>query len=224
MTLRSFHLPGPLHDYLVAVSCREQTAQRRLREETAELPEAHYQIAPEQGQLLAFVIESIGARRTLDIGTFTGYSALAAALAVPADGRVVTFDVTDRFATIARGAWQDAGVADKIEARYGPAVDGLQALLDDGQSERFDFAFIDADKEGYPVYYELALALVRPGGVVALDNTLWRGRVADATDTRPRTAVMRALNADIHDDPRVTPVLLPMGDGITLARKRTAER
>ena len=223
MTIRSFHLPEALHDYLVAVSCREQVAQTRLREATAGLPEAHYQIAPEQGQLLTFVIEMIGARRTLDIGTFTGYSALTAALALPEDGQVVTFDLTDRFAAMAWRAWRDASVVHKIDARHGPAADGLRALLAAGESESFDFAFVDADKEGYPDYYELALALIRPGGIVALDNTLWRGRVADPADTRPRTAAMRSLNAEIRDDERVTPVLLPMGDGITLARKRPKE-
>jgi caffeoyl-CoA O-methyltransferase len=220
VTTRSFHLPQALHDYLVAVSCREHPALARLRAATAALPEAHYQIAPEQGQLLTVLIELLGARRTLDIGTFTGYSALAVALALPAGGQVITLDVTDRFAGPARAAWQEAGMAGRIDLRLGPAAESLRALLADGEAGGFDFAFVDADKESYADYYELGLALVRPGGVVALDNTLWRGRVADPDDTRPRTAAMRALNARIRDDQRITPVMLPMGDGLTLARKR----
>jgi caffeoyl-CoA O-methyltransferase len=220
VTTRSFHLPEALHDYLVAVSCREHSALADLRAATAALEEAHYQIAPEQGQLLAFLLELLGARRTLDIGTFTGYSALAAALAMPADGRVVTFDLTDRFAGLARQAWRQAGMAERIDFRVGPAVEGLRGLVEEGREGAFDFAFVDADKEGYPDYYELALRLLRPGGVVAVDNTLWRGRVADPADARPRTVAVRTLNDRIRDDARVTPVMLPMGDGLTLARKR----
>ncbi len=213
-------LPEALHAYLVEASCREPELLSELREETAALPEAHFQIAPEQGQFLTFLLELIGARRCLDIGTFTGYSALVAALAMPPDGQVVTFDLSDRFTAMARRYWRRAGVAARIELRLGPAEAGLRALVEAGQAGSYDFAFIDADKERTERYFELALTLVRPGGVVAIDNTLWRGRVADPASTNPRALALRAFNHKLHGDQRVTPVLVPIGDGVTLARKR----
>lgn len=223
MNARIVHLPPRLYDYTLAVGTREPAILGALREETASLPQAHYQISASEGQLLSFLIELIGARRCLDIGTFTGYSALAMALAMPAPGRVVSFDVSIDFAAIAHRYWREAGVADQIEFVCGPAIDGLQGLLDAGQGASFDLAFIDADKEGYCAYYEISLALLRPGGVVAIDNTLWRGRVIDPKDTRTRTEAVRTLNRHVHQDRRVTPVLLPLADGVTLARKRGAD-
>ena len=220
MSARTSHLPSRLNDYIVTVCTREPPILGALRRETASLPQAHYQIGANEGQLLTFLIELIGARRCLDIGTFTGYSALAMALAMPAGGRVLSFDISETFATIAHRYWREAGVAERITFVPGPALEGLQTLLNEGEAEGFDFAFIDADKETYLAYYEASLSLVRPGGIVAIDNTLWRGRVADPKDTRMRTQAVRELNQRIHRDVRVTPVLLPVSDGVTLARKR----
>jgi predicted O-methyltransferase YrrM len=220
VTQQSIFLPDAIHRYIRDHSLREPDILRRLRDETAGLTEAGYQIAPEEGQLLTFLLELLGARRTLDIGTFTGYSALVAALALPPDGQVISCDVSVDWTAIARRYWREAGVADRIELRLAPATDTLAALIADGQAGRFDFALVDADKELYPTYYEQALTLVRPGGVVAIDNTLWRGTVADAAVTKPKTELFRAFNAFVHADERVTQVLLPLGDGLTLARKR----
>ena len=223
LSARIVHLPPRLHDYILAVGTREPPILRALREETAALPQAHYQISANEGQLLTFLIELIDARRCIDIGTFTGYSALAMALAMPAYGRVISFDVSEAFAAIAQRYWRRAGVDDRIRFVPGPAAAGLQALLDAGEAESVDLAFIDADKEGYADYYEVSLELLRPGGVVAVDNTLWRGRVVDPKDKRARTEAVRRLNQQVHQDPRVTPVLLPLADGVTLAHKRRAD-
>ena len=220
MTTSSMFLPEHLYRYMIDVSVQEAEPLGRLRAETAALDQAHYQIAPEQGQLLTFIIEMIDARRGLDIGTFTGYSALVAALAMGQAGRVTTLDVSDAFTDIARRSWQAAGVDDRITLELGPAIDSLDRLVSGGQGDAYDFAFIDADKEAYGAYYDRAMVLVRPGGVIAIDNTLWRGRVADPADRRPKTEAMRSFNSMVHADHRVTPVLVPMGDGVTLARKR----
>ncbi len=213
-------VPEPLYAYMLQVGCREPDALAQLREETAQLDQAHYQISPEQGQLIGFLLETIDARLTLDIGTFTGYSALIAARAMPEDGRVISLDMSEAFTAIARRHWQSAGVADRIDLRLGPALESLEALIADGGSGQFDFAFIDADKENYDSYYESALQLLRPGGLVAVDNTLWRGRVIDPDNNKPKTEMFRALNAKLHADERVTMVMLPIGDGVTLIRKR----
>lgn len=213
-------LPDAVHAYLEAMVGAEPEALVRLRTETARLPQAHYQISPAHGRLLRFMLEVTGARRVLDIGTFTGCSALVAALSVPADGEIHSFELTDRFAAMARRHWQDAGVASRIRLHIGPASESLQALIDDGEAGRFDFAVIDADKESYDRYYELVLTLLRPDGVALLDNTLWRGRVVNAVDGNPRAAALRTLNRKVRDDSRVSHVLLPLGDGVTLVRKR----
>jgi caffeoyl-CoA O-methyltransferase len=178
------------------------------------------QISPEQGQFMALLAELIGARRVLEVGTFTGYSALAVALALPADGRIVACDVNEDTTAVARRYWAEAGVADKIELRLGPAVDTLEALLAEGGGETFDFAFIDADKVNYDAYYEGALALLRQGGLMVIDNVLWSGAVADPERQDADTSALRALNAKLHDDQRISLSLLPVSDGITLARKR----
>lgn len=213
-----------LHDYLLATSLREPEVLRRLREETASLPYAGMQIGPEQGQFMALLVELIGARRTLEIGTFTGYSALAVALALPADGRVVACDVSEEFTAVARRYWAEAGVADKIELHLAPALETLDRLLAPGpggsQVGHFDFAFIDADKVNYDGYYERVLALLRPGGLVAIDNVLWDGKVVETAPDDPDTEAIRALNAKLKHDARVTISMLPLGDGLTLARKR----
>jgi predicted O-methyltransferase YrrM len=169
---------------------------------------------------MALLVQLMGARRTLEVGVFTGYSALAVALALPADGQVVACDVSEEYTAIARRYWQQAGVADKIDLRLGPAAETLAALIANGETGQFDFAFIDADKSGYDTYYEQTLQLVRPGGLIAIDNVLWSGRVADATVQDNRTGKIRALNAKIHQDDRVDLSLVPIADGLTLARKR----
>lgn len=220
MRRQTLDLNDELYDYLLSVSLREPPVLARLREETAELPRAVMQISPEQGQFMALLAELMGARRVLEVGTFTGYSALVVALALPADGRVVACDVDEDTTAVARRYWAEAGVADRIDLRLGPAVDTLAGLLAEGAAGTFDFAFIDADKENYDAYYESALALLRPGGLVVIDNVLWSGAVADPERQDPDTTALRALNAKLHGDRRISLSLLPVGDGITLARKR----
>jgi len=220
MAKRSLQLTDRLYDYLLSVSLREPEILQRLRAETARLPMAGMQIGPEQGQFMALLVRLIGARRCLEIGAFTGYSALVVALALPADGRLISCDINPETTALARRFWAEAGVADKIELRLAPAVETLQKLIADKQEGRFDFAFIDADKENYDAYYEYALRLLRPGGLVMLDNVLWGGAVADQRYRDADTRALRAINRKLHTDERVDLSLLPLADGITLARKR----
>ncbi|MDG4603030.1 MAG: class I SAM-dependent methyltransferase [Defluviicoccus sp.] len=220
MSKRTITLDDRLYDYLHAVSLREPALLARLREETAALPEARMQIAPEQGQFMAMLVRVMNAREILEIGTFTGYSALAMALALPPDGHIVACDVSAEWTAIGRRYWREAGVAERIELRLAPAIETLEALLADGGEDRFDFAFIDADKSGYHAYYEACLKLVRPGGLIVVDNTLWDGRVADDSVQDANTCAIRAFNAALHDDVRVDLSLVPIGDGLTLARRR----
>ncbi len=220
MSNRTIAMTDPLYDYYLTVALREPPLLRELREETARMPQARMQIAPEQGQFMALLTELIGARRALEIGTFTGYSALCVALAMPADGRLVACDISEEYTAVARRYWARAGVADRIELRLGPAKATLDALLAAGAGGGFDFAFIDADKENYDAYYERALALLRRGGLLAVDNVLWNGAVADPAKTDADTTAIRALNARIRDDARVSMTMVPIGDGLTLARKR----
>lgn len=220
MSPRTPALPDRLHDYLLAVGLREHPALRALREATDALPEGDMRSSAEQMQLLALLIELIGAERVLEVGCFTGYGTLAMALALPPEGRVVTLDVNDHWAALGRRSWQEAGVAGRVELRLGLAEASLDRLLAEGAAGSFDLAYVDADKKLYDRYYERALALVRPGGVIALDNVLWHGAVADPSDRSRQAESLRALNAKIHADPRVSMVLLPVGDGLTLARKR----
>jgi predicted O-methyltransferase YrrM len=220
MSRRTLPLTDHLHEYLLANSLREHPALARLREETSRLPHGGMQIAPEQGQFMGFLVELIGARRVLEIGCFAGYSALAMALAMPPDGRLVTLEINAEPIEIGRRAWQAAGVADKIEVRLGLALDSLDRLLREGSAGSFDLAFIDADKKSYDAYYERALTLVRPGGLILLDNMFWNGAVADPSDHDRQTVGLRALNAKLHRDERITLSLLPLGDGLAMARKR----
>ena len=219
MSRRSIRLDDSLEAYIRKVSLREPEILRRLRAETAEMEYAGMQIAPEQGQFMGMLAQLIDVRRYLEIGVFTGYSALAVALAMPADGRLIACDKSDAWTSVARRYWREAGVADRIELRLGDARETLDDLMAGGARESFDFAFIDADKENYDAYYERVLTLLRPGGVVAIDNVLWSGKVADRTARDYETEALRALNAKIHADRRVTICLLPLGDGLTLARK-----
>lgn len=208
-----------LFDYIVRVGTRAQPVLQRCREETAKHPHAGMQIGPDQGAVMALLAQLIGAKRYLEIGTFTGYSALAVALALPADGTIVCCDVSKEYTDLARAFWQEAGVATKIDLRLGPAVATLDRMIAEGEPP-FDFAFIDADKPGYDAYYERALKLVRKGGLIALDNMLWSGNVANPEIMDVNTAAIRALNQKIHDDPRVDMAMLALGDGVMLARKR----
>ncbi len=219
MSRGSIGLTSDLNDYVVKAHPPEHPVLKRLRENTAKLPMAQMQIAAEQGHFLAFLVRLIGARTALEIGTFTGYSALAVALALPKDGRIVACDVSEEWTAIARKHWAEAGVAEKIELRLAPALDTLAALEAEGMGDRFDFAFVDAHKPEYDGYYEACLRLVRPGGLIALDNMLQGGRVADRADRSAGVTAIRALNAKIAKDARVDAVLLPLGDGVTLARR-----
>eukprot|EP00752_Nemacystus_decipiens_P000818 g818.t1 len=221
MTKTSIGLDRPLYDYLLSVSLRESDAMRRLRAETADLAESAMQIAPEQGQFMALLAELIGARTALEVGTFTGYSALCIAQALPADGRLVACDVSEDWTAIGRRYWAEVGVADKIDLRIAPALVTLQALLgEDGRRDGFDLAFIDADKENYRGYYEACLELVRPGGLILIDNVLWGGSVIDSAKRDADTEAIRALNAALLEDDRVSLSLVPIGDGLTLCRVR----
>lgn len=220
MSAQTIGLDQQLYDYLLTTSVREPEILWKLRQETANHPYARMQISPEQGQFMRLLIQLLGAKKTLEVGVFTGYSSLSVALALPADGKIIACDVSEEFTAIARRYWQQAGVAGKIDLRLAPALVTLDALLADGQAGTFDFAFIDADKENYDAYYERALQLVRPGGLIAIDNVLWSGRVADAQIQDKSTQAIRALNQKLHDDERVTLSLVPIGDGLTLALKR----
>jgi len=220
MTNQSIGLESTLYDYLLEVSLREHPVLTELRQATAQLAMGQMQIAPEQGQFMALLMQLMNVQRALEVGVFTGYSALAVALALPPMGRLIACDVSEEYTAIAQKYWQKAGVADKIDLRIAPAIDTLQQLIDAGEANTFDFAFIDADKSNYDTYYEQALQLVRSGGVIAIDNVLWYGRVADDTVTDNRTNKIRALNHKLHQDDRVDLSLIPIGDGLTLARKR----
>ena len=213
-------LDDRLYDYLLSVSLRESAVARRLREETAGMEHAVMQIAPDQGQFMALLVRLLGARRALEIGTFTGYSALCVAEALPQNGRLVACDRNAEWTAIAQRYWAEAGVADKITLRLGKAIQTLDALLAEGEAGRFDFAFIDADKPNYDGYYERCLALVRPGGLVAIDNVLWEGKVKDAETADADTQAIRALNAKLAADARVEVSMLSIADGLTLALKQ----
>jgi predicted O-methyltransferase YrrM len=220
MTNRTISIDDRLYHYLLEHSLRETPLMRELRELTRGHEMARMQIAPEQGQFMGLLVELLDARRILEIGTFTGYSALCMAQALPADGRLVCCDLSEEWTAIARDFWQRAGVDGRIELRLGPALETLDELLGAGGSDTFDMAFIDADKSNYRHYYERCLALVRPGGLLMFDNTLWGGAVADPDDQDSDTLALRELNRLLHDDERVSLSLVPIGDGLTLARRR----
>ncbi|MBD2335540.1 class I SAM-dependent methyltransferase [Calothrix sp. FACHB-156] len=219
MTNQTQGLEPNLYNYLLSVSLREPEILTQLRQETAQHPMARMQIAPEQGQFMALLVQLIGAKKTLELGVFTGYSTLVVALALPSDGKIVACDVNEEFTAIARRYWQQAGVADKIDLHIAPALDTLDKLLQAGEAATFDFAFIDADKSNYDAYYERSLQLIRPGGVIAIDNVLWSGRVADPQVQDNRTKRIRAFNQKLHQDPRINLSLVPIADGLTLAMK-----
>jgi caffeoyl-CoA O-methyltransferase len=211
-------LPEDLYAYFTSVSVREPAILRRLREETASHPMGGMQIPAEHGQFLALVLQLMGARRTLEVGVFTGYSSLAVALALPEDGKIVACDVSEEYTSVARRYWKEAGVDHKIDLHLKPAIETLRELIAQGQ--RFDFAFIDADKANYDGYYECALQLVRTGGLIAIDNVLWHGKVIDPNANDADTLAIRAINKKIHGDSRVAMSMLPISDGLTLCVKR----
>jgi predicted O-methyltransferase YrrM len=221
MSLQTIRLTTELQRYLTDVTLREPPLWGRLRAETAGLEYANMQIAPEQGQFMTLLAQLVGARRALEIGTFTGYSALCIARALPSDGQLICCDVSEEWTAIARRYWEEAGLADRIDLRIAPAQTTLAALLADGAAGTFDFAFIDADKEGYPAYYEQTLALLRPGGLVCVDNALADGRVLDPENPdHPTARYIDQVNRTAQADERVDMSLVPIGDGLLLARKR----
>ena len=220
MSNRTLSLDDALYSYLLDVSLRETPLQLRRREETAALSVAQWQIAPEQGQFMAMLVQLTGARRLLEVGTFTGYSALSMAQAMPEEGQLLCCDIDEQYTSIARRYWEEAGVAARIQLRLAPALETLGALVREGRAESFDLIFIDADKTNYPAYLEHALVLARPGGVILFDNTLWSGRVLEARPESADTRAIQSLNRRLKLDQRVDISLLPLGDGLTLCRKR----
>lgn len=220
MSNQSIQLTPELYTYLLEVSLRESDLLQELRERTRRMPEARMQIAPEQGQFMTLLARLLGARQALEIGVFTGYSALCVASALPADGRLIACDISAEYTRIAREFWARAGVADRIDLRLAPASETLATLLAEGAAGSFDLAFIDADKTGYADYYEQCLALLRPGGLIVVDNVLWNGRVLDTATADADTRAIRAFNRRIHKDARVDLSLVPIGDGLSLLRKR----
>ncbi|NEO97200.1 MAG: SAM-dependent methyltransferase [Symploca sp. SIO2E9] len=221
MANQTIGLDSELYNYLLSISLRESEILTQLRQETAQHTMSRMQTAPEQGQFMALLVQLMGAKKTLEVGVFTGYSSLAVALALPPEGKLVACDLSQEYTAIARRYWQNAGVADKIELHLAPAVETLDKLLLQGQAGSFDFAFIDADKNNYDTYYERSLELVRPGGLIAIDNVLWSGRVADSQAQDNKTKTIRALNKKLSQDQRVNLSLVPIADGLTLALKRS---
>jgi predicted O-methyltransferase YrrM len=216
----TLNLTPSIHEYLLKVSLREPAVLAELRAQTSKMSMSQMQISPEQGQFMRLLIELMGAKKTLEIGVFTGYSALSVALALPADGKLIACDINGEWTKIARKFWDKAGVTNKIDLRLQPAVDTLAELLATGHEGSFDFAFIDADKLNYPTYYEQSLKLLRTGGLIAIDNVLWDGQPADENILDDNTVMFRKLNAKLHTDERISLSMLPIGDGLTLARKK----
>jgi len=220
MSNTTLNLNDQLYDYFLSVSLRENEVLKSLREETAKLPEHNMQISPEQGQFMRLLVQLIGAQKGIEVGVFTGYSALSVALGLPEDGQLIALDVSEEWTNVGRRYWEMADVAHKIDLRIAPALDSLQNLIAEGKENTFDFAFIDADKENYYNYYEYCLQLLRPNGLIAIDNVLWSGRVADLDNTETETLAIRELNEKLFKDNRIDLSLLPLSDGLTLIRKK----
>jgi caffeoyl-CoA O-methyltransferase len=219
MSRKTITLTDELYQYLLSISLHEPSILRRLREETASYEQASMQIAPEQGQFMALLVVLMGARRVLELGTFTGYSSLCMAMAMPPHGRIVTCDASKEWTAVARRYWQEAGVESRVELRLGPALDTLDKLLAEGNERKFDLVFIDADKENYLGYYEYSLKLLRPGGLVLVDNVLWSGKVIEPDMQDKDTVAIRTFNEYLKKDTRITLSVLPLADGLTLAVK-----
>ncbi len=220
MASHTYAFPPKLYQYIHSVSLRESQAQEALRKVTAQLPRSIMQISPEQGQFMALLAKLIGAKNCIEVGVFTGYSALSVAQVLPEDGKIIACDISEEWTSIGQPYWQKANVAHKIDLRLAPAERTLNQLLEEGKAGTFDLAFIDADKTGYDVYYEKCLQLLRPNGLMLIDNTLWEGRVAEENIVDADTNAIQALNKKIHQDERVDLSLLPLGDGVTLVVKR----
>tara|TARA_B100000686_G_C16591673_1_gene863723 strand:+ start:134 stop:796 length:663 start_codon:yes stop_codon:yes gene_type:complete len=220
MSRKTLQLNDTVHDYLLRYSLRESTVCQQLRKQTKSMAMGMMQVSPEQGQFMAFLVELTGARKAIEVGTFTGYSALCVAQALPEDGTLVCCDVSEVWTGVGQEYWQQAGVSDQIDLRIGPAADTLKAIRDAGEEGTFDFGFIDADKTSYQAYYEHVLALLKTGGLLLIDNVLWGGNVTNPDKTDDDTEAIRALNAFLHRDDRVSLSMLPVGDGLTLALKR----
>ncbi|MBI5569568.1 MAG: class I SAM-dependent methyltransferase [Desulfomonile tiedjei] len=208
-----------LYDYILSASLREPEILRRLREETAPHPYSVMQISPDQCQFMALLIRLLGATRTIELGVYTGYSSLCVALALPSDGKIIACDINEEWTRIARRYWAEAGVAHKVDLRLAPAMETLDSLLEEGHAGTFDFVFIDADKENYDGYYERSLELLRPGGLIAVDNVLWSGKVLDTNGNDPDTDAIRTFNAKLLADNRILLSMVPIADGLTLALK-----
>ncbi len=220
MSNKTLNLTDELYQYLLKVSLHESELMTALRKETAKLSMSEMQVSPEQGQFMALLAKLLDTRQVIEVGTFTGYSTLAIAQVLPADGKVIACDVSEEWTSMAMRYWEQAGIVDKIDLRLAPALDTLDGLLQEERAGDFDMAFIDADKENYLNYYERCLELLRPGGLIMVDNVLWGGSVVDAGNQKPETMAIRELNEHVHRDSRVDISLVPIGDGVTLARKR----
>jgi caffeoyl-CoA O-methyltransferase len=220
MSSRNNNIPEHINAYILDNSLRDRAELKALRDETAQMPMAGMQISPDQGQFMALLVKATGAKLAIEVGTFTGYSALVVAGALPADGKLVACDVSEEFTSVGRPHWEKAGLTDKIDLRLGPAVDTLDAMIAAGENGQYDMAFIDADKENYGLYYERCLILLRFGGLILVDNVLWDGRVADEAEQDESTQAIRALTKKMHADERIDFSLLPVGDGLSLAVKR----
>ncbi len=220
MTKQTTGLEETLADYIQSISLREPDILRQLRGETAKLSMAQMQISPEQGQLMALLVQLMGAKKTLEIGVFTGYSALAVALALPVDGKLIACEISEEYTAIAKDFWGRAGVSEKIDLRIAPALETLEKLIAEGETGSFDLAFIDADKRNYENYYERALTLLRPDGLILIDNVLWSGKVVDPTITDKQTQAIREFNQKLHQDSRINLSVVAIADGLTLALKR----
>ena len=219
MSSRNAYIEESIYNYLLENSLREPPVLKKLREETQKMPLGRMQISPDQGQLMAMLVQLIVPKKIVEVGTFTGYSSLVMALALPKNGKIIACDISEKYTSKAQGFWKEAGVADKIELRLGHASESLDKMLNEGLSETFDMAFIDADKENYKIYYEKCLELLRPGGLIMIDNVLWYGRPADPNASDADTVAIRELNKFVYKDSRVDISLLSIGDGLTLARK-----
>ncbi|MBL4647463.1 MAG: class I SAM-dependent methyltransferase [Gammaproteobacteria bacterium] len=220
MAKHYIQLNDQLYDYMLSVSVDEHPVLREIRDYTQQLGSSNYMTLPEQGQLLGFLVKLLGVKNALEIGTYTGYSATAMALALPADGQLITCDINEAWTKKAKIFWQQAGIINKIDLRLAPALDTLAQLRVEGKENHFDLVFIDANKNSYPQYYDVCLPLLTSGGLMIIDNVLWHGKVADAENQEKSTQAIRRLNEKIYADQRVEVSMLPMGDGMTLVRKR----
>ena len=220
MSNKSINLTDNLYQYLLDASLREPESLKSLREETAKLPSANMQIAPEQGQFMALLVQLMGAKKTIEVGVYTGYSALAVAMALPYDGQILACDISEEYTAVARRYWQQAKVANKIDLHLAPATETLEQRIDEGEDSTFDFAFIDADKGNYTKYFDLCFELLRPGGLIAIDNVLWNGAVIDQQNQDADTCAIRTFNQQLLSDDRVDISMVPIADGLTLARKK----